>query len=273
ANDIDVIASMGARYKGSNYPRVRGYLLSKLVEDVRKIIDGYQTVFLKSVDAFNVLKTTDALFKLFRDVVLFVGPKNIVHILTDNAANYVAAGRLLKYEFPKLYWSPCAVYCVNMMFQDIGKLQEVSETVSQALMITKYIYNHCYSLFLMKKFTSGREIFCLAPTRFATNFIALHSILAQKNPLKAMVTSKEWTSSAYSKEAKAKIFVDQVLDSKFWSQCTNIVKLTELLVRVLRIVDSEDRAVMCFLYQAIYEARGEMIHVKIHNFRKIFMSL
>ncbi|XLR66692.1 hypothetical protein S83_017364 [Arachis hypogaea] len=74
-----------------------------------------------------------------------------------------------------------------------------------------------------------------------------------------MVTSKEWTSSTYSKEAKAKIFVDQVLNSEFWSQCTDIVKLTEPLVRVLRIVDNKDRAAMGFLYQAIYKAKEEMV--------------
>ncbi|XP_057757176.1 uncharacterized protein LOC130976341 [Arachis stenosperma] len=293
---IDAITSMGAGYKGPNYPRVREYLLSKLVEDVRKIIDGYGeiwkqtgctimvdgwtdhcrrtlinflvycpkgTVFLKSVDVFNVSKTADALFKLIRDVVLFVGPENVVHIVTDNAANYVAAGRLLEAEFPKLYWSPCAAHCANLMFQDIGKLQEVSETVSQASMITKYIYNHFYPLFLMRKFTGGREILRPAPTQFATNFIALQSILAQKDPLRAMITSKEWTSSAYSKEVKAKRFVDQVLDSKFWSQCTDFVKLTEPLVRVSRIVDSEDKAAMGFLYQAIYKARGEMVKRKM----------
>ncbi|KAL4396541.1 hypothetical protein AHAS_Ahas01G0102200 [Arachis hypogaea] len=234
---IDAIASMGAGYKGPNYPRVREHLLSKLVEDVRKIIDGYReiwkqtgctimvdgwtdccrrtlinflvycpkgTVFLKSVDASNVSKTANALFKLIRDVVLFVGLENVVHIVTNNAVNYVAAGRLLEAEFPKLYWSPCAAHCANLMFQDIGKLQEVSETVSQASVITKYIYNHFYPLFLMRKFT------------------------------------------------------DQVLDSKFWSQCTDFVKLTEPLVRVSRIVDSEDKAAMGFLYQAIYKARGEM---------------
>ncbi|XP_057740061.1 uncharacterized protein LOC130957205 [Arachis stenosperma] len=289
---INAIASMGAGYKGPNYPRVRGYLLSKIVEDVRKMIDGYHeiwkqtrctimadgwtdrcrctlinflvycpkgTLFLKSVDASNVSKTADALFKLFRDVVLFFGPENVVHIVTNNAANYFATRRLLEAEFSKLYWSPCAAHCVNLMFQDIGKLQEVSETLSQASVITKYIYNHCYPLFLMRKFTGGREILRPALTRFATNFIALQSILAQKDPLRAIVTSKEWISSAYPKDAKAKKFVDQVLDSKFWSQCTNIVKLTEPPICVLRIVDSEDRVAMGFLYQAIYKAREEMV--------------
>ncbi|XLR03457.1 hypothetical protein S83_069655 [Arachis hypogaea] len=74
-----------------------------------------------------------------------------------------------------------------------------------------------------------------------------------------MVISKEWTISTYSKEAKAKTFVDQVLDSKFWNQCTDIVKITAPLVHVIRIVDSEDKAAMGFLYQAFYKAREEMV--------------
>ncbi|XP_057719848.1 uncharacterized protein LOC130934278 [Arachis stenosperma] len=194
---IDAIANMGAGYKEPNYQRVRGYLLSKLVEDVKKMIEGYRviwkqtgctimadgwtdrcrrtlinflvycpkgTVFLKSVDASHISKTAEALFKLLRDVVLFVGPENVVHVVTDNAANYVAAGRLLESEFPRLYWSPCAAHCINLMLQDIGKLVEVTETVSQASMITKYIYNHCHPLYLMRQFTGGREILRPAPT-------------------------------------------------------------------------------------------------------------
>ncbi|XP_015945424.1 uncharacterized protein LOC107470540 [Arachis duranensis] len=289
---IDAIANIGAGYKGTNYGRVRGYLLSKLVEDVKKMIEDYHeiwkqtgctimvdgwidrcrhtlinflvyspkgTAFLKSVDASHVLKIADALFKLLRDVVLFVGPENVVHVVTNNVSNYVAIGRLLESEFHRLYWSPYAVHCVNLMFQDIGKLEEVSETMSQASMIMKYIYNHCHPLHLMRKFIDRREILRPAPTQFVTNFIALQSILAQKDAMRAMVTSREWTSSAYSKEAKAKNFVDQVLDSKFWNQCTDIVKLTQQLVRVLHIVNSENRAAIGFLYQAIYKVREEMV--------------
>ncbi|KAL4294108.1 hypothetical protein AHAS_Ahas18G0195100 [Arachis hypogaea] len=160
---IDAIANMGAWYKGPNYGRVRGYLLSKSVEDVKKMIEYYReiwkqtgctimadgwtdrcrrtlidflvyfpkgTIFLKAVDASHVSKTIDDLFKLLRDVVLFVGPENVVHVVTDNAVNYIVAKRLFESEFPRLYWSPCAAHCVNLIFQDIRKLEEVSETVS-----------------------------------------------------------------------------------------------------------------------------------------------
>lgn len=56
-------------------------------------------VFFKSVDALTASKTANMLYKLFRKVILFVGPENVVHIVTDNASNYVVAGKKLKDEF------------------------------------------------------------------------------------------------------------------------------------------------------------------------------
>ncbi|XP_073099112.1 uncharacterized protein [Elaeis guineensis] len=143
--------------------------------------------------------------------------------------------------------------------QDIGKLVSVKNTVAHAAGIIKYIYNHCYPLYLMRKFTGGKEIIRPAPTRFATNFIALQSILGHKDALRAMVTSREWTTSAYAKDSKGKKLTDDVLNSLFWNECATIVKLTEPLIQVLRIVDSDDRPSMGYLYHAIHQARDEMI--------------
>ncbi|XVE92860.1 hypothetical protein REPUB_Repub01dG0139600 [Reevesia pubescens] len=286
---IDAVASMGAGYKGPNFHSFRGYLLAKNVEETKKCVDSYRatwketgctimadgwtdqcrrtlinflvycprgTVFLKSV---NASKIADLLYKLFKEIMLFVGPENVVHMVTDNAANYVTAGRLLENEFPTLYWSPCAAHCLNLMLHDIGKLDEVCNIVNHASKITKYIYNHCYALYLMRKHTNGREILRPTPTRLATNFIALQSILAKNDALRAMVTSKEWTTSAYSKDKNGRKFVDLVLDSTFWKECAAIMKLKEPLVRVLRIVDADDRPAMGYLYEAIHRAREEML--------------
>ena len=52
--------------------------------------------------------------------------------MTDNVVDYVVAGKLLEKEFPKLYWSSCAAHCINLMLQDFGKFEEVSEIVSHA---------------------------------------------------------------------------------------------------------------------------------------------
>ncbi|XP_038713464.1 uncharacterized protein LOC120007338 [Tripterygium wilfordii] len=289
---IDAIASIGPGYKGPSIHAVRGKLLGKSVEEVKMFVknfhsiwkvtgctimsDGWTdqnsrtlinflvycpkgTIFLKSVDASEASKTGQLLFKLFREVVLDVGVENVVQVVTDNASNYVMAGRLLEGEFPTLSWSPCAAHCLNLMFQDIGKLEDVSSAVKHAAGITKYIYNHCFVLNLMRQHTGGREIIRPAPTRFATNFVALQSILAQKDALRAMVTCKEWIQSSYSKDVNGRRFANNVLDSKFWSECGIIVQLTEPLMCVLRLVDGDDRPAMGYLYKSIHVAKDEMI--------------
>ncbi|XP_052304289.1 uncharacterized protein LOC18107321 [Populus trichocarpa] len=289
---IDAVTAMGPGYKRPNLHAIRGYYLAKAVDEVKIYVETYReiwkktgctlmadgwtdqkrrtlinflvycpkgTIFLKTVDVSDVSKTARLLYQLFREVVLYVGVENIVHMVTDNAANYVAAGKLLMEEFPSIFWSPCVAHCINLILQDIGKLQSVCCVIKHASGITKYIYNHCYPLYLMKKFTGGKEILRPAPTRFATNFIALQSILAHKDELRAMVTSREWVSSAYAKDSKGKKFVESVLDSLFWEECAIIVRMSEPLIRVLRMVDGDDRPSMGYLYDAIHHAKEEMM--------------
>ncbi|PKI60688.1 hypothetical protein CRG98_018935 [Punica granatum] len=82
------------------------------------------TVFLKYVDALDASKVGEILYKLFREVVLFVDQENVIHFVTDNAANYVVVGRLLEQEFEMIFWSPCVAHYINLNLSDIGKLDE-----------------------------------------------------------------------------------------------------------------------------------------------------
>jgi hypothetical protein len=107
-------------------------------------------------------------------------------------------------EFPSIFWSPCVAYCINLILQNVGNLQSVCFVINHASSITKYIYNHCYPLYLMRKFTRRKEILRSAPTRFATNFIVLQSILVHKDNLRAMVTYIEWVSLFMLKIVKEK---------------------------------------------------------------------
>jgi hypothetical protein len=234
---IDVITTMGPGYKRPNLHVIHGYYLVKVVDEMKIYVESYREIwkksgctlmangwtyqkkrtlinflvycpkgiiFLKIVDVLDVSKTARLLHQLFREVVLYVGVENIVHVVTDNATNYVATGKLLMEEFSLIFWSPCAAHCINLILLNIGKLQSVCSIVEHACGIIKYIYNNHYPLYLMRKFTKGKEIPRSAPTRFATNFIALQSILAHKDELRAMVTSREWVSSAYAKDSKEK---------------------------------------------------------------------
>ena len=288
---IDAIASIGSGYKGPSMYRMRGPLLAKNVEATKKFAEGYRkawkdsgctimsdgwtdrkkrtlinflvycpkgTIFLKSVDATASSKTGNFLFKLFCDVVRFVGVENVVHFVTDNASNMVLAGKKLEAEFPSIYWSPCAAHCLNLILSDLGKLESVQSAVAHASKITRYLYNHCHPLFLMRKFTNGHEILRPAPTRFSTNFVALQSLYKQKDALRTMVISKEWTSAPHAREVKTRKFVDLVLDQQFWKDCASICNFSEPLVRVLRIVDSDERPAMGYLFGALHCAIEEI---------------
>ena len=81
---------------------------------------------MKSIDASDIVKDATNLFLLFDEVIEWVGPLNIVHIVIDNAANYVAVGRLISHKHKHINWSPCATHCLNLIFKDIGKMDHVA---------------------------------------------------------------------------------------------------------------------------------------------------
>ncbi|KAH1058386.1 hypothetical protein GYH30_002788 [Glycine max] len=233
---IDAISSISLGYKAPNFYRIRDPLLNMWVDDVRNLIESYKEVWKETGCTLMANGWTDRSRRTLINFLIYC-LKGTVFL------------RLLEKEFPKLYLSSCVAHCINLMLQDFGKFEEVCEIVLHASKITKYIYNYCYALFLMRHHTGRRDILHPAPTQFATNFIALQIILAQKNALMAMVTSKDWIGSTYAKYSKAKKFVEQILDSGFWKQCANIVKLTKSLV--------------------IHKAREEMVRRFQRNKRKV----
>ena len=50
------------------------------------------TMFMKSIDAYFMVKTREKLFELLDSLVKEVGEDNVVQVIIDNASNYVAVG-------------------------------------------------------------------------------------------------------------------------------------------------------------------------------------
>ena len=113
-----------------------------------------------------------------------MGPTNVVHVVTDNAANYVAAGKLIHEKYDNIYWSPCAAHCLNLLLKDIGSLPHVSDLASRASKVTKFVYNHMIFLSWLRKRPGWKEIVRPGVTRFATTFITLKSLHDHMHDLK-----------------------------------------------------------------------------------------
>ncbi|XP_054781961.1 uncharacterized protein LOC129289181 [Prosopis cineraria] len=212
-------------------------------------------VLIRSVDASNIVKDAQNLCNLFMDMAAFANADNVVHLITDNAANYKTTARLLNDKFPSIFWSPYATHCLNLILSDIGKMEIISSLATRASMISKFIYNHVFLLAWLRKREGWIEIICLRATQFATTFIALKSIYEHKHDIQALITSKTFVESRYYKDSKAKDVTMIVLDNQFWNNCKIVVEIVKPLVRLLKIVDSNDRPLLGYVYDGMYRAK------------------
>ena len=178
-----------------------------------------------------------------------VGETNVVQIVTDNGSAFVKAGKLLMKKY-NLYWTSCAAHCIDLMFEDIAKRATVSELITNARKITNFIYNHGWFLAKVRKVCGG-DIVRPRATRFATNYIALESLLKKRADLKKIFISDEWASHKLSRSTIGHDVEVLMFDHTYWEKVSKLVSIYEPLYTVLRIVDSEVIPTLPFVYELI----------------------
>ncbi|PKA46753.1 hypothetical protein AXF42_Ash015647 [Apostasia shenzhenica] len=211
--------------------------------------------FIKSVDASDFVTNAQTLCNLFVEIIEFVGPHNVVHLVTDNGSNYKAAGRLISDKFYHISWSPCAAHCLNLILKDIADMPHIESLADRASSISVFVYNHKWTLGWLRKQPKWTKIIRPGPTRFATTFIALKSIYDHYHELQTMVTSRGFNLWSGSKSKRGKEIKDIVLDKMFWNDCLIIIKIVSPLLRLLRIVDSDEKPALGYVYEGMYRAR------------------
>ncbi|KAG8363560.1 hypothetical protein BUALT_Bualt19G0035200 [Buddleja alternifolia] len=215
------VASMGHGYTGPRYHALRVTLLKDAKKHVELIVDSFRSKwietgctimgngwrdsrqrplinflvyyptgisFIKSVDTSGIEANAKNLCDLFADIVEMVGVRNVVHMVTDNASNYKAAGHLLCDRYPTITWSPCAPHCINLIMKDIGEMPNVSDLSILASRIICYVYNNKWPLNWLRKREGWKEIIRPGDTRFATTFIALKSLSDHKKDLQGNIS-------------------------------------------------------------------------------------
>ena len=194
--------------------------------------------------------------------------------MTDNEASYKKAGKLLMRKWPHLYWVPCAAHCIDLMLEDIGKEDEVKKVVEAVQSITTFIYSHSYVLAMVRQYTNNREILRPGPTRFASNYIALESVKKHRSALRTTFTSEEWeqyisSSNVSEKTKNVALKVQQwILTETLWNKIEKILSIIGPLVKVLKMVDGDDKYNMGYLYEAMDRAKESIKSNSPRNFDK-----
>ncbi|XP_028101585.1 uncharacterized protein LOC114300901 [Camellia sinensis] len=178
-------------------------------------------MFVESVDASSYSKDGQKLFELLDKFVEKVGKENVVPVITDSAA-----GRFLEAKYEHLYWTPCAAHCLDLMLEDIFKIPRLKKAFERGIVVHGYIYNRPPLLNMMRRYTNWKNLIKPAKTIFATTFLTLSRMHQQKNNLRKMVTFEDWTSCKWAKEPQ-----------------------------VLRLVDTEKKPPMGYIYEAMDRAK------------------
>jgi hypothetical protein len=202
------------------------------------------TYFLESVDASIECQDARMIADLLEKRIEGVGKENVVQVVTDNGANYKAAGKILMERIPTLYWSPCACHCLDLMLEDIGKLKAFKKPIARGRRVTTFIYRHGRLLALMRKATGNEDLVRPAATRFATSCLALKSLVKHKQALRSLFTSREWVANKLAKTTAGLNVQDIVLSAEWWHAAEDCIRVTSPLIRVLRIADGDELPAM-----------------------------
>ncbi len=186
--------------------------------------DG-RTIFLKSIDASNVIRDHRYLYKQIMEVIKQVGLSNVVQIVTDNGSNFKKAGEKIMSKYP-IYWTPCAAHCIDLILKDFGRTKLVEKTVREAKVVTNFIYNHSYLLaFMRSPECCGGDLIRPGVTRFATNYIALQSIIDKRSGLKYMFNSQVWYKYHESDTPIGRKINSIINSQTFWEDAQKIVSI------------------------------------------------
>ncbi|KAH7681486.1 Ribonuclease H-like protein [Dioscorea alata] len=145
------------------------------------------------------------IFKLHDCIIQYVGEKNVIQIITDNASANIFVGikvKDLKKCTKTLFWTPCVAHCLDLILEDNGKMPNVKQTVQKAISLNLFIYVRPDLVNMLRSFTNQRELVRFGVTRFANVFLTLQRTHKVKNCLRKMFTFDKWEKSKWSKDKK-----------------------------------------------------------------------
>ncbi|KAI3858678.1 hypothetical protein MKX03_027381, partial [Papaver bracteatum] len=288
---IAAVGEFGGGLTPPSYDELAGGMLEKKVKGVREWIDGLKihwkiygcsimcdwwngengvtiinflvncprgTVFWKSIDATERVKTAEGVLEMFNEVIGEVGAENVVQVVTDNAPNYKSAGKWLM-EQTNVYWTPCAAHCVSSMCKEISDLKKVAEVVMKCRRVAVFMYNDDTVLHMLRKFISGGVLTRPGVNRFTTSFLSMESILTQKCGLVAMMNSDEWTKSKYANGDDGKRITRILKEASFWSDLQFCIRMLKPLVDVVRVMYLDEEPSMGNIYHAMDKMRKKIL--------------
>lgn len=217
-------------------------------------------IFLKCENTEGKVKTKEYIVGLLVEVIEKVGPKNVVQVITDNAANCKAAGLIVEAKYKNIFWTPCVVHTLNLALKNIcapkniedqnpmfQELQWICDAAGDALTIKNFIMNHGMRLSIFNEY-SKLKFLAIADTRFASVIVMLKRFRLLKESLQRMVISDKWTAYKQDDRENARFVRDKILDEDWRTDVNYIIDFTDPIYSMLRAADT-DKPCLHLIYE------------------------
>uniref|UniRef100_A0A6N2KIC4 BED-type domain-containing protein n=1 Tax=Salix viminalis TaxID=40686 RepID=A0A6N2KIC4_SALVM len=235
---LDAVASIGPGFKGPSFHDLRGPLLKDVVHNVHEYILNIKAdwrVYGCSIMADGWTNRRNAPIVNF----LAYSPRGTVFLKSVDTSGLRKDKETLLEMFDEVVKEVGQENIVQFVSDNEASFKAAGKALQQR-----------------KEFTNGHDLCRPGITRFATHFLSLQCLLKFKKELRQMFTCTKWVESSHGKSRVGKEIAAIILqDNDFWPRCAHIVNVSEPLVRVLRLADSEEKPSMGYLYEAMDKAK------------------
>ncbi|KAJ0901317.1 putative ribonuclease H-like superfamily [Helianthus annuus] len=298
---ISAIKNAPGDYKPPSCEKARTNLLDECVRDVEKelapvkdtwytqgvsiVSDGWSNVkhnplinvlavnsrgamFMEAGDFLGVEKTGTAIANFLLGAIETIGPSNVLQVVTDNAANCKSAGTEIEQVYKHIFWSPCVVHTLNLVFKDLANaFFWLFDTYKKGKAVVKFFLNHTHALSFFRE-NSKLELLKVAKTRFASHYILLRRLLDCREALATTIVLNSWREWFKKGDEKTRTvgstITETIKDDLFWENVENILAITKPIYLLIKFCDG-DGPKMGEVYERMDNMLGEIKDVMKKN--------
>ncbi|KAJ9538755.1 hypothetical protein OSB04_031488 [Centaurea solstitialis] len=260
---ITAINRAPAGYKAPSYDKARTVLLDECVRDVEKeltsgvsiVSDGWSNVKHRPLINVIAVNSRGAMFMYAED-------------FSDNAANCKAAGREVEKVHKHIFWSPCCVHTLNLIFKDLAsEFFWLMNTYRRGKVIVKYFLNHTHALAIFRD-NSKLELLKVAKTRFASHYILLKRLWDCRDSLATTIVLNSWREWVKNGDENTRqtgiLVVDTIKSEEFWDDVESILAFTKPIYLMIKFCDGEGSK-MGEIYEKMDNMLGEIKDVMVNH--------
>ncbi|GBG65321.1 hypothetical protein CBR_g50358 [Chara braunii] len=172
---------------------------------------------------------------------------DITTFVTDSSGVNVATMKVFQKDesVKHIFWIPCVTHVMDLVLEDIGKINWVASRIAQARLVTRFFKRHGHAREVFEAH-STKTLLLPAETRFDTNVIMMDRLVELRAALTDVVGNDRWRETVWStsKICKDTAEVTACIGSPpWWEDLRALCKMLEPIIDMLKLADSDTRQI------------------------------